>query len=155
MKKFTVKKTAILLGALGLVLIAVACILRYTDSERSFLRRTTFSGVDCTAYSETGATAQQYHFLTDACLALKNYELQAIVCDTQLAINLCASNEGLKCFELVYADGSKTDEQYGVAMKKGDAEFVAKVNEILAPIVEDGTIDGWIVKHSELSSNLK
>ena len=104
---------------------------------------------------ETGAVVQQYHFLTDACLALKNYELQAIVCDTQLAMNLCASNSGLKCFELVYADGSKTDEQYGVAMKKGDAEFVAKVNEILAPIVEDGTIDGWIVKHSELSSNLK
>lgn len=102
----------------------------------------------------TGATVQQYRFLTDAALAMKNGELQAIVCDKQLAVNLCATNGGLKCFELVYKDGSKTDEQYGIAMKKGEAEFVAKVNEIIQPIVEDGTIDGWIVKHSELSSAL-
>ena len=58
MKKIMGKKAAIILGACGLALILAACVLRYTDSERSFLKRTSFSGVDCTAYSEPGATAR-------------------------------------------------------------------------------------------------
>ena len=102
----------------------------------------------------TNATCQQYKFLTDAALALKNGELGAIVCDTMLAENLVAVNGGLKCFPAVYADGSANIEELGIAMKKGDEAFVAKINEIIAPIVEDGTVDKWIVEHSELASAL-
>ena len=54
----------------------------------------------------------------------------------------------------MYADGSANIEELGIAMKKGDEAFVAKINEIIAPIVEDGTIDKWIVEHSELASAL-
>jgi len=54
----------------------------------------------------------------------------------------------------VYADGTRTNEEYGIAVKKGDPAFVAKLNEIIAPIVEDGTIDGWIVEHTELASQI-
>ena len=102
----------------------------------------------------TGASVQQYKSLPDATLAMKNGELGAIICDTLMAENLVATNEGIKCFELVYADGTKTTEEYGIAMKKGDADFVAKINEIIAPIVEDGTIDSWIVEHTELASQI-
>jgi len=102
----------------------------------------------------TNATCQQYKFLTDAALALKNGELGAIVCDTMLAENIVAVNGGLKCFPAVYADGSANIEELGIAMKKGDEAFVAKINEIIAPIVEDGTVDKWIVEHSELASAL-
>ena len=65
--------------------------------------------------ANTGATAQQYKFLTDAALALQNGELGAIVCDTLLAENLVAVNEGLKCFPLVYADGSSTSKSWASA----------------------------------------
>jgi len=102
----------------------------------------------------TGANVAQYKFLTDAALALKNGELGAIVCDTMLAENIVAVNEGLKCFPLTYKAGEAEIEQLGIAMKKGDAEFVAKINEIIAPIVADGTIDKWLVEHSELASAL-
>ena len=102
----------------------------------------------------TGASVSQYKFLTDAALALKNGELGAIVCDTMLAENIVAVNEGLKCFPLTYKAGEAEIEQLGIAMKKGDAEFVAKINEIIAPIVADGTIDKWLVEHSELASAL-
>lgn len=102
----------------------------------------------------TGATVQQYKFLTDAALALQNGELGAIVCDTMLAENICAVNEGLKCFALTYADGSATVEELGIGMKKGDDAFVEKINEIITPIIEDGTIDQWIVEHSEKASAL-
>ena len=102
----------------------------------------------------TGANVAQYKFLTDAALALKNGELGAIVCDTMLAENIVAVNEGLKCFPLTYKAGAAEIEQLGIAMKKGDAEFVAKINEIIAPIIADGTIDKWLVEHSELASAL-
>ena len=102
----------------------------------------------------TGATVQQYKSLPDAALAMKNGELGAIICDTLMAENLVATNEGLKCFELVYADGTNTTEEYGIAMKKGDDAFVECINQIIAPIVEDGTVDNWIVEHTELASQI-
>ena len=106
------------------------------------------------ALEGTGAQVLQYKSLPDAALAMKNGELGAIICDTLMAENLVATNEGLKCFELVYADGTRTNEEYGIAVKKGDAGFVAKLNEIIAPIVADGTIDNWIVEHTELASQI-
>ena len=102
----------------------------------------------------TGASAQQYKFLTDAALALKNGELGAIVCDTALAENLVAVNGGLKCFALTYADGSATIEELGIAMKKGEDALVNKVNEIITPCIEEGMFDEWMVKHTELASAL-
>lgn len=103
---------------------------------------------------DTGATVKQYKSLTDATLAMKSGDLGAIVCDTQLAENLCIVNDGIKCFKLVYEDGSGTDEELAVAMAKGDAEFVAKVNEIVEKLKADGTFDQWIVTHNEISSAL-
>ena len=100
----------------------------------------------------TGAECKQYKFLTDAALALKNGELGAVVCDTMLAENLVAVNGGLKCFPLTDKDGNATIEELGIAMKKGEDAFVAKINEIIAPVIADGTVDAWIVKHSELAS---
>lgn len=103
----------------------------------------------------TGAEVLQYKALPDAALAMLNGELQAIVCDTLMAENLCAANDGkLECFPMQYADGSTTDEEYAIAMAKGDEEFVAKINEIIAPIIADGTVDNWIVEHTEISSNI-
>ena len=101
---------------------------------------------------DTGAEVMQYKALPDAALAMSNDELDAIICDTLMAENLVATHEGIKCFELVYADGTRTNEEYGIAIKKGDEAFLAKINEIIAPIIEDGTIDNWIVEHTELAS---
>lgn len=100
----------------------------------------------------TGASYNQYKDLTVACLELKSGALQGIVCDGPLANNLCAVNGGLKCFELVYADGTSTDESYGIAVKKGNTALVEKINEIIDPIVADGTFNEFFVKHVEASS---
>ena len=104
--------------------------------------------------ANTGANVQQYKFLSDAALALGNGELGAIVCDTLLAENIVAVNEGLKCFPLTYADGSANIEELAIAMKLGDEELVNKINEIIAPVIEDGTVDAWIVDHTEKASAL-
>ncbi|NLV49122.1 MAG: transporter substrate-binding domain-containing protein [Clostridiales bacterium] len=110
--------------------------------------------LDDGALNGTGASYAQYKALPDAALDLNNGKLEAIVCDVLMAKNLVSVNEGLKCFELFYADGTGTSEEYGVAAAKGDAEFIAKINEIISPLVADGTIDGYIVKHTEIASKM-
>ncbi|MDO4565887.1 MAG: transporter substrate-binding domain-containing protein [Oscillospiraceae bacterium] len=103
----------------------------------------------------TGASINQYKYLTDACLAILSGDLQAVVCDAPLAENLCTVNEGLKFFPVVWADGTETEiESFGIAMPKGETELVEKVNEIISPLIADGTIDAYIVDHSEKASNL-
>lgn len=100
----------------------------------------------------TGAAVQQYKDLTIAAMGLNAGDVQAIVCDKQLAENLCAINEGLKCFEAVYEDGSSTKEQYAVAADKGETELIEKVNEVVVPLKEDGTVDKYILEHTERSA---
>ncbi|MBQ6388858.1 MAG: transporter substrate-binding domain-containing protein [Mogibacterium sp.] len=105
----------------------------------------------------TGAENKQYKALPDAALAMKSGELQGIVCDSVLAENIVAANgDAFKCFPVSYKDASLNPEteQIGAAMSKGDAEFLAKINEIIKPLAEDGTIDQWIIQHSEEASKL-
>lgn len=101
------------------------------------------------------ATEKQFKSLPDASLALINGDLDAIVCDTVMAENLCASRDGaIKCFAVVFASGDVTTDPLCVAMNKGDAELVAKINEIIKPVIEDGTYGEWLLKHTEISTNL-
>lgn len=97
----------------------------------------------------TGASVQQYKDLSIAAMGLNAGDVQAIVCDKLLAENICVVNDSLKCFEAVYEDGSSTLEQYAVAAAKGETELIEKVNEIIKPLKEDGTIDKYILEHSE------
>lgn len=100
----------------------------------------------------TGASYAQYKDLTVASLDLNSGSLQAVVCDGPMAENMSIRNENLKCFPLVYADGSGTDESYGVAVKKGNTALLEAINQILDPLVADGTFDQFFVKHVEASS---
>ena len=97
----------------------------------------------------TGASVQQYKDLTIAAMGLNAGDVQAIVCDKLLAENLCEVNDGLVCFEAVYEDGSSTLEQYAVAAAKGETDLIEKVNEVVVPLKEDGTVDQYILEHSE------
>jgi len=75
-------------------------------------------------------------------LALKELEsggVDAVVADNGVVIHYVANNPGSK-FKTV-ADKSFAPEQYGVALKKGNAELLAKVNQGLADIKADGTYD--------------
>jgi polar amino acid transport system substrate-binding protein len=81
-------------------------------------------------------------------LALKELEaggLDAVVADNGVVINYVANNTGAK-FKTV-SDTSFTPEQYGLAVKKGNAELLAKVNKGLADIKADGTYDNLYKKY--------
>lgn len=75
-------------------------------------------------------------------LALKELEsggVDAVVADNGVVIHYVANNAGAK-FKTV-ADASFTPEQYGIAVKKGNAELLEKINKGLADIKADGTYD--------------
>lgn len=75
-------------------------------------------------------------------LALKELEaggVDAVVADNGVVIHYVKNNAGSK-FKTV-ADASFTPEQYGLPVKKGNTELLAKLNKGLADIKADGTYD--------------
>ena len=73
-------------------------------------------------------------------LALKELEaggVDAVVADNGVVIHYVANNPGGK-FKTV-ADKDFVPEQYGIAVKKGNAELLAKLDQGLAGIKSDGT----------------
>lgn len=75
-------------------------------------------------------------------LALKELEaggVDAVVADNGVVINYVANNAGAK-FKTV-SDKAFQPEQYGIAVKKGNADLLGKINKGLADIKADGTYD--------------
>ena len=75
-------------------------------------------------------------------LALKELEaggVDAVVADNGVVINYIANNTNVK-FKSV-TDKAFAPEQYGLAVKKGNADLLAKLNKGLADIKADGTYD--------------
>ena len=81
-------------------------------------------------------------------LALKELEaggVDAVVADNGVVINYVANNSGGK-FKTV-SDPAFAPEQYGLAVKKGNAELLAKLNKGLADIKADGSYDQIYAKY--------
>ena len=129
------KKTAVHLGTTGDILVS--------------------DEISSGCLKDTGAQVVQYKNLTEGCLALQNGSVDAVVLDILPAQNFCAVNQGLKCFEAVYRDGSSTKEEYGIAVNKANPELLTAINEVIKPLVEDGSIEASIQKHKELASLLE
>ena len=73
-------------------------------------------------------------------LALKEMEgggVDAVVADNGVVVHYVANNPASK-FKTI-ADSSFASEQYGIAVKKGNAELLEKINKGVAGIKQDGT----------------
>ncbi len=81
----------------------------------------------------------------DAVVELTNLKVDCVIIDEQPAIQFAKKNPGLALVRLAF-----DDEFYGVAVKKGNAELLAKINEALGEIAADGRYDQfveqWMVK---------
>ncbi|WP_077533408.1 transporter substrate-binding domain-containing protein [Massiliimalia massiliensis] len=96
---------------------------------------------------DTGAEEVQYKSALEATQDLLNGRINAVVIDKMPAEALVAKNDGLKCVELVYADGSKTEESYGICVAK-DSDLLDVVNKVIKQLQDDGKIDEFMVNHS-------
>lgn len=81
-------------------------------------------------------------------LALKELEaggVDAVVADNGVVVNYVTNNPGAK-FKTV-SDKAFAPEQYGFAVKKGNAELLGKLNKGLADIKADGTYNQIYTKY--------
>lgn len=100
----------------------------------------------------TGATVTQYNSAADAAVNMNTGKVDVVVIDRLPAEIVAGQYDNFKTIELVYADGSKTDESYAVAVKKGNKELLDTVNKVIDRLIDDGSIDKWIVEHTTKSS---
>jgi polar amino acid transport system substrate-binding protein len=86
-------------------------------------------------------------------LALKELEaggIDAVVADNGVVVNYVANNAASK-FRTVN-DAAFVPERYGIAVKKGNAELLGKINQGLAAIRADGTYDRIYAKYLGLAT---
>lgn len=102
-------------------------------------------------FEDTGATVSTYANPNLAAVNLDGNKLDAVVTDKLPAEMIVANSNGAyRCFEVVFADGSLTDESYGLCVAKGNTELLAEINKVLTTLIESGKIDEYIVEYSNL-----
>jgi len=82
------------------------------------------------------ATVLEFENYQDAFTALKAGQGDALTTDNAILLGMQKQDPN---YELV--GGNFTDEPYGIAIKKGDAEFVKAVNDLLKEMKESGEYD--------------
>ncbi len=83
-----------------------------------------------------GTTVERYNKGFEAVQALSQGKIDAVVIDGEPAKTFVAETEGLKIL-----DESFTDEEYAIAVKKGNTELLDQINNALAILKENGTLD--------------
>lgn len=92
----------------------------------------TTKGVECVPFDKGSL----------AVMDLINGRIDAVVIDEQPAKRMVEAQTGLKVLDVAFVE-----EEYAIAVKKGDAELQAAINEVLAEIKADGTYDEIYAKY--------
>lgn len=96
----------------------------------------------------TNTVITQYNSAADAAVAMSSGKIDAVVIDKLPAEIIAGEYEGYKAVELLYPDGTNTEESYAVCVAKGNAELLEVVNKVVDRLINDGSIDKWIVEHT-------
>ena len=95
------------------------------------------AGIDRRAYDDVGLAVED----------MANGNLDAVVCDSVTAIDYVAANENFKG-KLEILGEPFTEEEFGIAVQKGDTELLALINKGLAAVFADGTqaalVEKWL-----------
>ena len=74
---------------------------------------------------------------------LKDDKVDLVVMDELPAKEILANNSGLKIIP-----GELTSDSYGMIVKKDNEELLEVINRVLDRLVNDGTIDSYIIEHT-------
>jgi polar amino acid transport system substrate-binding protein len=89
-----------------------------------------------------GKTSTSVRRFESTPLALKELEsggVDAVVADNGVVVNYVTNNQGAK-FKMVN-DAAFQPEQYGIAVRKGNAELLGRINKAIADLKADGSYD--------------
>ena len=90
------------------------------------------------------AEVSKYNNGLEAVMDLKNGKIDAIIIDNFPAMSYVDKNPELKLVE-----GEFEEEQYAMAVKKGNTELLEKINKALQKLIEDGTYNEILDKYSK------
>lgn len=85
---------------------------------------------------------ERYNKGTEAVQALLQDKIDAVIIDSEPAKSFVEANEGLKILDSEYVT-----EDYAIAIAKENTELLEKVNNALAELKTDGTLDTIIEKY--------
>ena len=88
------------------------------------------------------ATVERYAKGMDAVQALSQGKIDAVVIDSEVAKKFVEETSGLKTLDEAYAE-----EEYAIAIKKGNTALIDAVNKALSELKADGTVDSIIAKY--------
>ena len=80
----------------------------------------------------------------EAVSALKNGQVDCVIIDNEPAKSFVAANTGIHILE---GENEYAVEDYAICVKKGNTELLNKINQALAELKADGTIDKIINKY--------
>lgn len=123
-------------------------VTKFTDLKKLKVGVQTGTTGDEAVTKLLGKTSTAIKRFESTPLALKELEsggVDAVVADNGVVINYVTNNPGGKFRSI--ADKEFVPEQYGIALKKGNAELLGKVNKGLADIKADGTYDAIYTKY--------
>ncbi len=109
-------------------------------------------GVEGGCLYGTGAELLNYDNALDATVAMQAGKINAVVIDELPAKSIVAVNEGLKTIELVYIDGSNTEEEYALCVAKGNTELLEAANKVIKALAEEGKIEEFLINHTSKSA---
>lgn len=93
-------------------------------------------------YEAEGSTISRFNTGNDAVTALKQGKVDCVIIDEQPAKAFVAKNSDLKIL-----DDPFTEEQYAICISKDQPELTAQVNDALAQLKADGTLDSIIANY--------
>jgi polar amino acid transport system substrate-binding protein len=96
----------------------------------------TTGDLEASNYEAEGATVERYNKGSEAILALKAGQVDCVIIDSQPAQKFVENNDDLKILDDPFAE-----EEYAICLKKGNDELLEKMNDALAQLKEEGTLD--------------
>ncbi|WP_374078089.1 basic amino acid ABC transporter substrate-binding protein [Bdellovibrio bacteriovorus] len=124
-----------------IALPATSKITKFDDLKNSKIgvqTGTTGDEVASRLLGKANANIKRFEGTPLALEELENGGVDAVVADNGVVNNFLANNP--KTFKTI-SDPSFSKEHYGIAVKKGNAELLKKINDGLAAIKADGTYD--------------
>lgn len=93
------------------------------------------------------AEVERYNKGFEAVQALQQGKIDAVVIDGEPAKQFVKEAEGLKILDEAF-----TEEEYAIAVKKGNDELTDKINDALANLKESGKLDEIVAKYISADS---
>ena len=90
-----------------------------------------------------GAEVSQYNTVIEAVLDLKNGKIDAVIIDNLPAQMLAAQNPEIKILE----EKAAAEEEYAIAVRKGDQELINVINEVIAEVKEKDQMEELVNKY--------